>query len=162
MERIYINSDEAEITRKGTYTVHVKFFSGQEFDNVEVRSLFPVTSPHRYISLLDEDMKEFAVIRNADALMKESRAVILDVLKEYYLIPKITRILDREEKYGTLKWTVDTDHGVRSFSINHRLSDIKTIYDRRVLIRDSNDNRYEIPDYEALDMKSYKKIAMDL
>lgn len=94
--------------------------------------------------------------------MPESKKVINEVLKEYYLIPKITRILDRSEKYGILKWTADTDRGVREIEITHRQSDIKVIYSRRVLIKDSSDNRYEIPDYEELDAKSLKKIASDL
>ena len=65
-------------------------------------------------------------------------------------------------KYGILKWTADTDRGVREIEITHRQSDIKVIYSRRVLIKDSSDNRYEIPDYEELDAKSLKKIASDL
>ena len=51
---------------------------------------------------------------------------------------------------------------MREIEITHRQSDIKVIYSRRVLIKDSSDNRYEIPDYEELDAKSLKKIASDL
>ena len=94
--------------------------------------------------------------------MPESRAAVEDALKEYYLIPKITKILEREEKYGVLKWTVETDRGLRSFDIRNRQTDIKTIYGNRVLIKDADDNRYEIPDWEKLDMKSFKKISTDL
>ena len=94
--------------------------------------------------------------------MPESREAVEEALREYYLIPRIIRILDRDEKYGILKWTVETDRGIRSFDIRNRQSDIKTIYGNRVLIKDSDDNRYEIPDWEKLDIKSYKKIATDL
>ena len=162
MGRLYINSDEAKITHGDAYTVNLELFGGGKYENLEPRCLFPITGPGRYISLLTDKNEEIAVIRNVDNLMPESKKVINEVLKEYYLIPKITRILDRSEKYVILKWTADTDRGVREIEITHRQSDIKVIYSRRVLIKDSSDNRYEIPDYEELDAKSLKKIASDL
>lgn len=162
MERIYIDSDEVRITRGKAYTVNVEFFDGKTYENVEPRSLFPISGPTRYISLLNEKNEEIAVIRNLNALMPESRKVVEEVLHEYYMIPKILKILDRKEKSGILKWTVETDHGLREIDIHNRLSSIKVIYGTRVLIRDANDNRYEIPDYENLDAKSFKKIVADL
>lgn len=162
MERIYINSDEVRITRGDTYTVNVEFFGGKTYENLEPRRLFPISGPDKYVSLINSKNEEIAVIRDINNLMEESKKVINDVLFEYYLIPKITSVLDRSEKYGILKWKVDTDRGVREIEITHRQSDIKVIYQRRVLIRDSNDNRYEIPDYEDLDAKSLKKILADI
>lgn len=162
MGRIYINSDEAKITRDGSYTLNLEFFNGKSYEKLEPRCLFPITGPTRYISLINEKNEEIAVIRNLDNLMEESKRAVSEVLKEYYLIPKITGILDRSEKYGILKWRAVTDRGVRDIEISNRQSDIKIIYATRVLIRDSNDNRYEIPDTEALDAKSFRKIAADL
>ena len=162
MARQYIDSDEVRITRGAAYTLNLEFFDGRKFEEVEARALFPISGPTRYITLLDKDGKEIAVIRNLNTIMPESREAVEDALREYYLIPKIIRILDRDEKYGVLKWTVETDRGIREFDIKNRQSDIKTVYGNRVLIRDSNDNRYEIPDWEKLDIKSFKKIATDL
>jgi hypothetical protein len=162
MARQYIDSDEVRITRGAAYTLNLEFFDGRKFEEVEARSLFPISGPTRYITLLDKDGKEIAVIRNLNTIMPESREAVEDALREYYLIPKIIRILDRDEKYGVLKWTVETDRGIREFDIKNRQSDIKTVYGNRVLIRDANDNRYEIPDWEKLDIKSFKKIATDL
>lgn len=162
MGRIYINSDEAKITRGDQYTVNLEFYNGKKYENLEPRCLFPISGPDKYISLLNENNEEIAVIRDISFLMKESAEVLRDVITEYYLIPKITSVLDRSEKYGILKWTVETDRGQRTIEVKHRQSDIKVIYPKRVLVRDSNDNRYEIPDYEALDVKSLKKILSDL
>ena len=78
------------------------------------------------------------------------------------MIPKITEIIDRKEKNGLLKYTVMTNYGARSFDIRNRHSDIKNLYDGRVLFRDSDDNRYEIPDITKLDRKSWLKINIDL
>ena len=94
--------------------------------------------------------------------MPQSRRVVEECLNEYYLIPHITAVYDITDRKGMLKWTVMTDRGERSFSIRNRHSDIKILYDGRVLIRDSDDNRYEIPSIEGLDRKSRSKLKGEL
>ena len=46
------------------------------------------------------------------------------------------------------------DHGDCYFEINDRSQGIKVLYDGRVLLRDTNDNRYEIENVGKLDRKS--------
>lgn len=162
MSRIYINSDEVMITKNEGNFVDVQFYTGEKLEKLEPRRLFPVTGLRRYITLLDEEGVEKAVIRNVDDLMEESKNVILSCLDEYYLIPKITKLLDSREKYGILKWKVETDRGIKEFDIRNRHHDIKALYDGRVLVRDSDDNRYEIPDYNKLDKRSYKLLIAEI
>ena len=106
--------------------------------------------------MLDEDGVEQAVIRDVESLMEQSRENVKHVLAEYYLVPRINRVIDCSEKYGLLKMHVGTDRGDYEFTIKNRYSDIKLLYDGRVLIKDSSDNRYEIENFNALDKKSKK------
>ena len=145
MARLYIDGDEVRITRRDLCSVDVEFNGGKTIENLEPRRLFPVSGMSKYITLIDEKGKEQAIIRNIDTLMSESKKVIDACLREYYLIPKITRILEVTDKFGLLKWTVETDRGNQTFEIRNRHSDIKLLYDGRVLVRDTSDNRYEIP-----------------
>ena len=119
---------------------------------LEPHRLFPISGGDKYITLLDEEGIEQAIIRDLDTLLPESQAVIREALEEYYLIPKITRVNDATERYG-IKWWVETDRGPCEFQIRLN-TDIKVFYDNRVMIRDVNDNRYEIPDYTKLDKHS--------
>ena len=162
MARLYVNGDEVRFTRRDMCSVDAEFYDGKRIENLEPRRLFPVSGMTRYITLLDEDGKEQAIIRNIDTLMPESKKVIEACLREYYLIPKIKRLIGSTEKYGILKWTVETDRGMCSFEIRNRHSDIKMLYDGRVLVRDSNDNRYEIPDYRTLDKHSMVLLNTEL
>ncbi|MBQ1847241.1 MAG: DUF1854 domain-containing protein [Clostridia bacterium] len=161
-DRIYINADEAKITYKGFCKVDLEMYDGRKFEDLEPRRLFPLSGLTKYITLLSPEMKEVALIRDIGQLMPESRQAVEKCLDEYYMIPKITAILDRKEKNGLLKYTVMTNYGQRSFDIRNRHSDIKNLYDGRVLFRDSNDNRYEIPDITKLDRTSFLKINIDL
>ncbi len=162
MSRNYINGDEVRFTKNEFNLVDMEHINGQKWSRLEPKRLFPLSGLDKYISLLSEDGHEVAIIRSLASLIPESRKVIEDSLKEYYLIPKIIRICERYEKYGTLKWTVETDCGKRSFDIRNRHSDIKALYDGRVLIRDSDDNRYEIPNVEQLDKHSRHLLNYDL
>ena len=107
-----------------------------------------------FITLLDHDEKEVAFVRDLQELDPASADELRKCFKEYYRIPKVTKLLESDEKFGSLTWKVETDRGTVSFRIRNRHSDIKCLNGKRVLIRDTNDNRYEIPDYTALDMHS--------
>ena len=154
MARNYIGGESVKFTRVDLCLVDMQYFDGRIERGLEPRRLFPITGRDKYITLLDADGHERAIIRDISTLMPESRKVIFEALEEYYLIPKITAVLDITEKFGTIKWTVDTESGQQTFRIQNRHSDVKILYDGRVLIRDTNDNRYEIPDYTRLDKRS--------
>ena len=159
---LFIDGPEARITRTGETEVTLELFSGETYEGLEPRRLFPMSGLTRYITLLDGELKEKAIIRNLSDLDEASRRAIEECLEEYYMIPKIVEMIDVTEKYGVITWTCRTDRGLRSFRIRSRTNDIKVLYDGRVLIRDSNDNRYEIDDYRTMDKKSRAILAKEL
>ena len=149
-------------THAGANLVNAELYNGTQLHNLEPRRLFPISGLTKYITLLDENGVEQAVIRNIHHLIPESREVIMQCLDEYYMVPKITSLIDMREKYGIIKVEAQTDRGRVSFDIRNRHHDIKVLYDKRVLFRDANDNRYEIPDYNKLDRHSRKLLVSEL
>ncbi|MGI6744621.1 MAG: hypothetical protein BWY46_00602 [Firmicutes bacterium ADurb.Bin300] len=156
MDRIYIEYDNAKITFGDGILLNVEMYDGRTFDNLEARRLFPITGIDKYITLLDEEGNEKAVIRDVNYLMDESRVCVKKALEEYYLVPKILYIIECYEKFGLMKMKVETDRGIYSFDIKSRYNDIKILYDGRVLLRDASDNRYEIEKFDKLDKRSKK------
>ncbi len=155
MARFYIDKYTGRLERTDLYLVRLIKKDGSVVEDLEPRKLFPFSNSDMYITLLDKSEKEVGFVRNLDEIDEDSRKVLEDCFKEYYMIPKIFHLLECEDKFGVLKWKVDTDRGVITFQIRNRHSDIKKLYGtNRVIIRDSNDNRYEIPDYTALDSRS--------
>ena len=154
MERIYIDRDMARFVRKDITVVDLELYDGRKFENLEPRRLFPLTGLEKYITLLDQEGIERAVIRDLNTLPSDQRKIIEDCLREYYLIPRIYEILFCEEKYGVLTVKARTDRGDVSIEIRNILHGLKLLYGTRVLLRDNNDNRYEIPDLNQLDRKS--------
>lgn len=154
----YIEGPEVRFTPNDKIFVDAEFFTGEKFTELELHRLFPVTGLRRYIALVDKNGDEIAVIRNIDELLPESKKVVEDCLNEYYMIPRIKRFIEMSEKFAIWMWTAETDRGVCTFEIRNHLTAVKPLYDGRVLIKDANDNRYEIPDIKKLDKKSLKML----
>ena len=135
---------------------------GRSFSPLEPRRLFPVSRADEYITLLDCEGAEVALIRSLTELNEDSREVIGYSLDDYYLVPHILRIISTGEKYGTLRWTVETARGRKSFDIRNRTHDIRVYKDGRVRVRDWDDNRYTIDNYHNLDSHSRSRLIADL
>ena len=158
MARLYVEYDMAHFERKDITLVDMKLYDGRCFEDLEPRRLFPLSGLDKYITLLDNKGKECAIIRDLRTLPKNERNVIEDCLREYYLIPKITAIHSLTEKYGLITIEADTDRGSCKITIRGIVHSMKLLYDNRVLLRDSNDNRYESPDLTKLDRRSISLI----
>lgn len=135
---------------------------GEVFEPLEPRRLFPVSRLDEYITLLDGEGVEVAVIRSLRDLSDSSLEAIKYSLDDYYLVPKIIRILSVTEKYGTLHWSVETDRGFKEFDVRNRNHDVKVYSDGKVRVRDSDDNRYVIDDYRKLDKHSRAQMIADI
>lgn len=160
-ERIYL-CEKDRIESYENNLVSLTLADGRRFEALEPRRLFPVSSLDRYVTLLDASGVEIAVIKDLANLDAKSKRAVCDSLDDYYLVPMITRIIAVNERYGTLRWTVETDRGVKSFDIRNRNHDIKVYPDGRVRVRDSDDNRYTIEDYRALDSHSRTLMIAEL
>lgn len=158
----YIEGSEVKFTENDKIFVDVEFYTGENFTELELHRMFPITGLTKYIALLDKEGNEIAVIRNIEDLMPESKKVVESCLREYYMIPRITRFIKMSEKFKIWMWTAETDKGICTFEIRNHITAIKPLYDGRVLIKDANDNRYEIPNVNDLDKKSLSMILPKL
>ena len=157
MRRIYVDKYTGHIERTDLYLVKLTLKDGTVHEDLEPKRLFPLNNPDMYITLLNREEREVGFVRDLAELDEASANVLRACFAEYYMIPKVTRLLEAEEKFGSIKWRVMTDRGEISFRIRSRHSDIKKMYgSNRVIIRDSNDNRYEIEDYTKMDAHSVR------
>ena len=154
MSRRFVDANSVRLRPASFCTVSAELYSGEVFDELEPRRLFPLSGPDEFISLLDQSGREQMIVRKLSALDESSAEAIKASLADYYRIPKIEAITECFDKNGALKFTVTTNYGACTFSVKDRHADIKLLYGRRVMMKDSNDNRYEIPDINVIDSKS--------
>ncbi len=122
---------------------------------------FPLSALDTFIALKDESGKEIGIIADVSQLDHGSARVLMDELGKCYHMPKIVRINDIDETYGVPKWDVETNKGRRRFELKSR-RDSRLLADGRVVITDMDGNRYEIPDYTALDKRSIGLIEQEV
>ena len=134
----------------------------QDLGRVWFHRCFPFETPEEYISVLDRDGKEHAMIRTLADFPEETANIIRAELDRKYLCPVIKTIKSLKEKLGYSYWTVDTDYGVLEFSVYDTYRNIARVGGGMLIITDVDGNRYRIDDYEALDRRSFKKIELYL
>ncbi len=155
----YIEGNEVKLTPNDGIFIDAEFYYTKEkFTALEPHRLFPKSGGNKYVTLLDGEGNQVAIIRDTAALLPESRKTVEDALEEYYMIPRITRFISMVDTFKIWMWTAETDHGIITFEIKNHISTVKPLYDGRVLITDTSDNRYEIPDYRKMDPRSVKMI----
>ena len=162
MARNFIDGNEIRLTVKDKIFCDVEFYTGHKLSDLEPRRLFPVSGLNDYITFLDSEGEEQFILRRLDNMEPHQRELLQGCLEEYYRIPKIKRLITFSEKNCIWLWTVETDRGEFTFEIVNHIRSLKMFYDKRILVKDSNDNRYEIPNIYDLDKRSQKLILPNM
>ncbi len=159
MDRMHIE-DEMDLLDPKELRVSLDTFgdlkvrlSGEAYTKVQALRAFPISEAMRFFVLREESGKEIGMIEDPGALDPSSRKALKEELERRYFIPKIVRINRIDESYGMPHWDVQTDRGNRHFELQTR-QDARRLSAGRVLIRDADGNRYEIPDIRKLDPQS--------
>ena len=115
-----------------------------------------------FISVLDEHQQEIGIIRRVQDFEGEANELLVGELNRRYYSPVIESILHVKERYGFSYWKVRTQEGEVSFTLQDTFRSIIRAEENRVILMDVDGNRFQIPNVEALDRKSYKKIELYL
>lgn len=148
MCRIYIGTHKA---------LHLTINDEWTYGGVYAAYAFPVAHPNKYISLLqsvgDSTDVEVGMIWDLADFPAEQAELVRVSLAQRYFIHRITKINEIGWKYNLILLDVETDKGRCQFYMrwkSHRAVDYG--HRGKVLI-DVNDNRYLIPDLDALSPK---------
>ena len=123
---------------------------------------FPFELMWEFISVMNEEKEEVGIIRRISEFEGEDHELLKTELTRRYYSPVIKSILHVKERYGFSYWKVKTEEGEVSFTLHDTYRSIIHASEQRVILLDVDGNRFEIPDVEALDRKSYKKIELYL
>lgn len=132
------------------------------FDGVKAVRLFPITQGDQFISLRHTDEaekdRELGVIEKLADFPPQAVSEVLACLSSHYherVIQKIERI---KHQYGQLFFTVETDAGRTEFVMPWRHDRAEEYGTKGRVLLDSLNNRYLIPDIEALPPRERRKL----
>ena len=137
--------------------------NGEKYEYVEPRRYFPIARKNEFISLRQIDEKEgteneICVIDNINELDEASQIALNKALDYFYLVPKIYKITRTKDLNITIHWDVETNRGKYGFDISDPYSHIRQLTDNHIMVRDLNDNKYEIEDIRLLPKESMREI----
>lgn len=165
----YITKENAKFELKGEFirlTLNVKNEEGKmeekTYDRIFLHRAFPFDYPYSYISVLDSDSAEIGIITYVDELDPAAAEMLRAELDRKYYTPVIKQILSVKDKFGYSYWKVLTDEGELNFTLHDTFQSLLKVGGTRIFVNDIDGNRYEIPDIEALDRPSYRKIELFL
>jgi hypothetical protein len=125
---------------------------------VKLYQAAPLSSPGRWLSLVDGKGEEIVLIEGLSEFADESRAVAEEELRRRYLTARVQTITDVRMEFGVTYWHVVTDRGERDFVVQSLSESCIWLGERHLLLVDVDGNRFEIVDREALDAESRTRL----
>ena len=127
--------------------------------NVQVLRAFPLSSPDEHIVLRDGAGKELGIIEKLNDVDQQRRALLQAALDKQYFLPRIVKINSLYERFGSAIWDVETDRGPIIINSKSIIDSLAEIGKGRYLLRDTEENRYEIREVEEMDELSRQLFA---
>ena len=153
-----LEPDKVKVIRREGGALELRY--GEEVHYpIRVKQAFPLTNPENYIVFLTEHGKQIGMVEDLNKLDEESRKNILEELDTVFFVPQIKKIFWIKERFGSSKWKVETDRGIREFSTRSLHESVKEVEDGHIVITDTEGLQYEIKNIDELPPKS-KKILL--
>lgn len=160
IQMVFLNRDNCQF-RATTGSCLILEFDGKTFPHTELIETFPFTDRYSFISVRDTDNRnsEIGMIESLEHDFDASTAeLIKEHLKLRYHMPVISQFTQVRESGGFTHFTVMTDCGETQFSLKANTSSITVLGQNRLIIQDSEGNRFEIPDKRLLNARELKRL----
>ncbi len=143
----------------GDARVRLTWNDTQSWSDVRVSRAFPFSDPDRYIGFRDGDDKDIGMVADPTQLDDVSQQIIAQEMERRYFTPTVQRVVSVLEEHGTVTWEVETDRGARRFVVRGLRDNSFSLGPNRLMMTDTEGNRYEFPDVEAFGPKAYAVLA---
>lgn len=121
---------------------------------VTILRTFPLSCPNSHFSVRDGGGTEIGVLRSPEELDGDSRRELDRELERRYMMSIIRRIVSVTERFGTVDWDVETHRGFCRFTTRDLRENALRFGSAHYLLTDVENNRFEVPDLDALDTRS--------
>jgi hypothetical protein len=156
-ETRYLTPGQARVHLGNHGAMHVTVAGERIYGGVYAVYAFPVRHPSRYISLRHITSKgddiEVGIIRDLEEWPPADRRLVEEALKRHYFVHTITSIEAVSWKFGFVSLDVLTDKGPVSFLMRWQHDRALDYGKSGKVLLDVDENRYLIPDVQALPPK---------
>lgn len=143
-------------------TLRMEVIGDRIWIKVAVLRAFPLSCPNDHFSVRDGGGAEIGILRTLEGLDAASRRVVEMELERRYMMSIIRRVRTVTERFGTVDWEVETNRGPCRFTTRDLREGVLRFGPNHFLLTDVENNRFEIPDLDALDPRSQAMLLRHL
>ena len=148
--------------KEPAWTLRMTIEGDRSYLRVKVARAAPLSQPDRYICFLDAKDEVICMVNDLQELQADTGVLALEELDHRYLTARVQTIYAIRNEFGVSYWDVETDRGRREFVAKSVGENAQWLSETRLMIFDVDNNRFEIPDLQALDRKSAGLMEMVL
>ncbi|MEQ1823963.1 MAG: DUF1854 domain-containing protein [Fimbriimonadaceae bacterium] len=119
-----------------------------------IRRPFPMSRPDSFLSIQNSKGDEVGMIRSLDDLDHESRKLVEREMDRRYFTPKILQLKSLKQDGGMWTFEVSTSRGPCTFYVRNWRDSSHEVSPGRFIIQSVDGQRFEVPDFDALDQRS--------
>jgi hypothetical protein len=158
--RLLAGSD-VKLFRSSPEDARIRLTLGDERSwlNVTVACAFPFSDPDRYVGLQDGGGMDIGMIAGLGGLDAASRAIVSEQIDRRYFTPTVKRVTKIKESQSVVTFEVETDRGDRKFVVRNIRDTAYPLGPTRLMLTDSEGNRYHVPDITTVGRRAYEVLA---
>jgi hypothetical protein len=119
-----------------------------------IRRAFPLSKPTEFLSIQESGGKEVGVLKSLDELDNESRKLVEHELDRRYFTPEILQLRALKQEGGMWTFDVVTSRGATQFFVRNWRDSSHEVSPGRFVIQSVDGQRFEVPNFDALDTRS--------
>jgi len=146
-------------TENGDSRVRLTIGDDRTYLDVRIARAFPYTNPNQYIGFRDAAESDIGLIVEPSEFDAETQKIIKAELTRRYFTPRVKRVISVREEHGTVTFVVETDRGERRFVVRNLRDNAYPLGASRVLVTDTDGNRYEFPDINKYGSRAFEVLA---
>lgn len=159
-----LNVKELKFTRRDSGYLYLDY-NGNTYEEISLTRLQPFYCLDTYISVAfrnnEEEWIEIGVIKDLKEMNDEQRQLCTEYLNFRYYIPIITKIHSiKDNRMGYLFVDAETTAGHKKIAVNDWWTNFRINTSGILTVTDSDGNKYQIPDLDKIDRKSYRKLEL--
>jgi hypothetical protein len=139
--------------------VRMTLDNDRSWTSVVIARAFPFSKPDQYVGLQDAGGGDIGIMPALDGLDAESLSIVRVELERRYFTPTVRHVHEVAEKHGAVNWVVETDRGPRRFVVRNLRDNANSLGPMRVMLTDTEGNRYHFPNIQALGRRTYEILA---
>ena len=158
---VYLTPDKYVFSKNGDFLSLRVVDEDKYYPRVNLHRLFPFDNPYSLISVLDPDTVEIGIIEDVGNFGEQSKLIKDEIDRKYYVC-ELKALKSVKDSWSSSTWNAVDATGDIMFTVKAPYNNVHKCRDGRILIIDSDENRYVLDPVEKLDRTTRRLIELYL